>query len=80
MLPFRAHLSALTATPAADIDLDAPENAKPKQASEDEGEIVVLRVPLSRLEAELQEQAAAGVSVWNGLWPLLTGLKLGGLA
>ena len=41
---------------------------------------MVLRVPLSRLEAELQEQAAAGVSVWNGLWPLLTGLKLSGLA
>jgi hypothetical protein len=60
----------------ADIDLDAPENRAPKQASEDESDIEVLRVPLSRLRAEMEEQAALGVSVWNGLWPLLAGMSL----
>ena len=61
------------------VDLDLPENATPKQASEDESDIAVLRVPLSGLEAEMNSQAAAGVCVWNGLWALVAGMKIGPL-
>lgn len=60
-----------------DVDLDAPENASPKQASEDEADIVVLRVPLSGMEEEMRKQAAAGVSVYHGLWMFTAGLALG---
>ena len=59
-----------------DVDLDAPENASPKQASEDEADIQVLRLPLSGLHAEIEKQAAAGVSVYHGLWMLTAGMSL----
>ncbi len=59
----------------ADIDLDAPENAKPVQAADDVGNISVLRVPLSGLTAALEEHSASGGFVFSGLWTLAMGLS-----
>ena len=59
-----------------DVDLDAPENATPRQASEDEQDIQVLRVPLAQLEAHMVAQVAAGVSVYHGLWALVLGMNM----
>ena len=59
---------------AADIDLDAPDNASPAQCAEDAGAIEVLRVPLSGLHAALAAHSAAGGVVFSGLWTLAMGL------
>ena len=61
--------------PTADIDLDAPENAKPEQAVDDAGNIQVLRVPLTGLRAALDAHSASGGTVFAGLWTLVAGME-----
>ena len=56
------------------VDLDAAENAKPAQQLGDDESIEVLRVPLAGLRQYLDDQAAAGVAVFTGLYFLAAGL------
>ena len=61
--------------PTADIDLDAPENAKLEQAMDDAGNIQVLHVPLTGLRAALDTHSASGGTVFAGLWTLVAGME-----
>jgi len=58
----------------ADIDLDDPVNAVPKQHDDDAGSITVMRVPLAQLGAELHKFASQGCNVWMGLFALAAGM------
>jgi 8-oxo-dGTP pyrophosphatase MutT (NUDIX family) len=60
-----------------DVDLDAPENASPKQCLEDGEFIRVRRVPLERLEQLLATRASDGLVPFCGLQMLVEGFFLG---
>lgn len=59
---------------SADIDLDDPVNAAPRQHDDDAGSIVVMHVPLAQLGAELQKFSAEGCHVFMGLYTLVAGM------
>mmetsp|Transcript_6623 Transcript_6623/g.21707 ORF Transcript_6623/g.21707 Transcript_6623/m.21707 type:complete len:213 (+) Transcript_6623:169-807(+) len=60
-----------------DVDLDAPENASPKQCLEDGEFIRVRRVPLDQLEQLLATRASDGLVPFCGLQMLVAGFCLG---
>ncbi len=61
-----------------DIDCDAAENADGTraQATDDLGNIEVMRVPLAGLPDALTAHSAAGGVVYAGLWTLATGMAV----
>ena len=61
--------------PVADVDLDDPVNAMARQHEDDAGSIVVMRVALHQLEAELQRLSGQGCHVFVGLWTLVAGMS-----
>lgn len=60
-----------------EVDLDAPENASPKQCLEDGEHIRVRRVPLDQLEQLLATRASDGLVPFCGLQMLVAGFCLG---
>ena len=61
-----------------DVDLDAPENANPKQELEGSEFITVLRVPKNGLRRQLDALAGRGYNVFAGLYTLALGMEMSG--
>ena len=60
-----------------DVDLDAPENAHPKQELEGSEFITVYAVPKDTLRAQLDQLAARGYKVFAGLYLMALGMEMG---
>ena len=77
-LPLSPGLSNETvALVRVDVDLDAPENANPKQQLEGSEFITVLRVPIAGLRRTLDAFAARGYNVFAGLYTMALGMEMG---
>ena len=77
-LPLSPGLSNETvALVRVDVDLDAPENANPKQQLEGSEFITVLRLPIAGLRRTLDAFAARGYNVFAGLYTMALGMEMG---
>jgi 8-oxo-dGTP pyrophosphatase MutT (NUDIX family) len=77
-LPLSPGLSNETvALVRVDVDLDAPENANPRQQLEGSEFITVLRVPIAGLRLTLDALAARGYNVFAGLYTMALGMEMG---
>ncbi len=77
-LPLSPGLSNETvALVRVDVDLDAPENAHPRQQLEGSEFITVLRVPIAGLRRTLDAFAARGYNVFAGLYTMALGMEMG---
>ncbi|ACO65648.1 predicted protein [Micromonas commoda] len=77
-LPLSPGLSNETvALVRVDVDLDAPENANPRQQLEGSEFITVLRVPIAGLRRTLDAFAQRGYNVFAGLYTMALGMEMG---